>query len=907
MLGQSISHYKITEKIGEGGMGEVYRATDTKLNRDVALKILPQQFASDSQRMGRFQREAEVLASLDHPNIGQIHGIEDAGQTKALVLQLIEGPTLADRIAQGPIPIEETLKIALQIAEGLEAAHEKGVIHRDLKPANIKVTPEGQVKILDFGLAKALEGDAPDSSLSQSPTLTNAATQAGVILGTAAYMSPEQARGQPVDKRADIFAFGCVLFECLTEKRLFDEPTVSDTLASVLKTEPDWSLLPDETPPAMRRLLLRCLSKDPRDRLHSVADARIELTEALERTRSPEDAAVAAESRPAPAWWIPAALGLAGVAGWLLAGWAIISPDPGLDVQGVTQFEMELPVEQQLFNQKALSLLKISRDGRRIAWVGNGRDEPLVYARALDSLEVHAVEGTRGLNGIGGLAISPDGGWLAFFRAGSLWKIPVEGGVATPLVNISEIGSQIQTLDWGEGNQIVTTAHSVLYLLDVNGGPAVQLTTLDPENREVSHENPLFLPGGRAVVFANCIGNWNNCRLEAVSLDSSERSVLVDEAWAGSGTLSGHLVLGRGGTIFAVPFDTERLKVTGEETAVLSPVQFEELGRMPSFAVAPNGTMAYTPGGQGILERRIAWIGRDGEVQPLPVPPGRYDEIDLSPDGTQLLVRQTLGHNARIYTYDFERNLFTQQTFEEYSFDPQWSPDADRVAFSSWSSSDWGGLTMKPMRSGGEIERLLDAAEHLKLWSWSNDDRFLAYSEWDSKEQHYDLWLLPLDPDNRQPILFANTSAMETQAQFAPNGRWIAYMSQEEGRAEIFVQEIRPDGSRGDIRRKVSREGGWEPEWAPDGTELFFRSLDGASLLGVSVDPDTLEIGQQEVVLRDVSFPTSDDWGESSFYEVSPDGERFLVLLEDVGPERAKLVVVEHWLEELKRLAPTTN
>jgi Tol biopolymer transport system component len=672
----------------------------------------------------------------------------------------------------------------------------------------------------------------------------------------------------------------------------------------VLKTEPDWSLLPKDAPPSIRRLLLRCLRKDLRDRLHDVADARIELTEALEGARSFEDTAAAAEGRRAPAGWILTALALAGITGWLLAGWAIIGPDPRLDAQGVTQFEIELPVEQQIYNHTTSPMLKISRDGRRIVWVGNGRDEPLAYTRTLDSLEVHALEGTRGLSDIGGLAISPDGGWLAFLRDGSLWKIPVEGGVATPLVDLREIGSQIENFDWGEGDKIVMTASSALYLLDINGGPAVELTTLDAENREVSHNSPLFLPGGRAVVFANCMGNWNNCRLEAVSLDSSERSVLVDEAWIGYGTLSGHLVFGRGETIFAVPFDSERLKVTGGETPILSPVQFDLFGRVPSFATSPNGTMAYTPGGQGILQRRIAWIGRDGEVQPLPVPPGRYREPGLSPDGTQLLITKISGHYARIYTYDFERDLFTQVS-EEHSYGALWSPDADRIAFVSRPSADWGGINLKSMRSGGEVEPLLDGTEAQQLWDWSNDDRFLSYSEWDSREQQYDLWLLPLDPDNRQPIPLANSFSNETHAQFAPNGRWVAYMSQEEGRPEIFVQEIGPDGSRGDIRRKVSREGGWEPEWAPDGTELFFRSFDGSSLLGVSVDPDTLEIGQQEVVLHDVSFPASDDWGEASLYEMSPDGERFLVLLEDVGPERAKLVVVEHWLEELKRLVPT--
>jgi hypothetical protein len=392
--------------------------------------------------------------------------------------------------------------------------------------------------------------------------------------------------------------------------------------------------------------------------------------------------------------------------------------------------------------------------------------------------------------------------------------------------------------------------------------------------------------------------------LEAVSLESLERKILVDDVYCGYCTSNGHLLFGRDGTIFAVPFAEDRLEVLGPETPVLSPVQMHDFGRIPSFIVSPNGTMVYTPGGQGILQRRIVWIGRDREVEPLPIPPDRYFQPDLSPDGTQLVVNVQKGNLSRLHTFDFDRGILTQQISNGNPDSGLWSPDSHSLVFSS-NRSGSVNLYLKPVRTGGEVERLTESLQTQFSWSWSNDGRFLAFSEWDDPGGYYNLWLLPVEGDGRQPIPFVHTTSNDSQACFSPNGRWIAYMSKIEGRPEIFVQEIESDGTLTGTRHKVSRAGGWEPKWAPDGTELFYRSFDGSRLLVVAVDPETLKIGEESVVLDGVGFPTSDDWGESRFYDIAPDGERFLVMLEDLGPERAKLVVVENWFEELKRLVPT--
>ena len=528
-------------------MGEVYRATDTKLNRDVALKILPEQFASDSQRMGRFQREAEVLASLDHPNIGQIYGIEDAGQTKALVLQLIEGPTLADKIAQGPIPVENALKIALQMAEGLEAAHEKGVIHRDLKPANIKITPEGQVKILDFGLAKALEGETPpDTNLSQSPTLTAAATQAGVILGTAAYMSPEQAKGQAVDKRADIFAFGAVLYECLTGKRAFEGEDISDTLASILAREPDWDALPQNTFGRVRELLDDCLQKDAHDRPHDSSYARIQIKKALkEATAAPP---VSIRSTAQPAGRKMGTLWLLTLAMAVIAGLTLWSPwrESTTRSGAVTRFVMDYPPTRTPGEAPVFS-----PDGQYLAFAGYDR----LYLQRMNEFEARPVPGTEGAiswvsEAVEALFFSPDSQMIGFIARGALHKVRVTGGAP---ISVSGVPPVVAGVSWGsDGTIVIGLPNAGLMRISAEGGTLEEFTSLKSENGERSHRTPSILPDGSNVLFT--IEDTEGPFIGVASLETGEYRRLI-EGSSPTYVSTGHLVYLQLDSLMAVPFD----------------------------------------------------------------------------------------------------------------------------------------------------------------------------------------------------------------------------------------------------------------------------------------------------------------------------------------------------------------
>ena len=634
MLGKTISHYKVIEKIGQGGMGEVYRATDTKLNRDVALKILPEQFASDSQRMGRFQREAELLASLDHPNIGQIYGIEDAGQTKALVLQLIEGPTLAERIAQGPIPVEEALKIALQMAEGLEAAHEKGVIHRDLKPANIKITPEGQVKILDFGLAKALEGETPpDSSLSQSPTLTAAATQAGVILGTAAYMSPEQARGETTDKKADVWAFGCVLFEMLTRQPTFSGKTVSDVLAGVLRIDPEWKSLPPNLHPHIRLLLERSLEKESKDRYHDIADARLDIQTALADpsgvlVQPNGEVAQAAPQSKLP--WVALAVIVGIVAG--VAGWNLKPEVPG----AVNRFSHVLP-EGHGFSSIARSLVAVSPDGSRMVYIADNQ----LYVRAMDALDSTPIPGTddRPTSAF----FSPDGQWIGYWSRfdSQLKKIPVSGGVP---VTLSDAEDPFGRPFWGADDTIVWGQAAGIMRVSANGGTPEVLIS----NSGEIFGRPQILPGGSSVLFTRLPNSLALGEVVVHSLESGEQKVL----FTGRGAryiFTGHIVYTVDDVLFAVPFNLDTLEVVGGPVAIVEGVRVAPTSQ---YAVSDSGTLVFVPGGTEGSDRALALVDRDGEVERLNVPPKEYLSPRLSPDGKTLVVQSVEDSENVIWVYD---------------------------------------------------------------------------------------------------------------------------------------------------------------------------------------------------------------------------------------------------------------
>ncbi|MEE9161503.1 MAG: protein kinase, partial [Candidatus Neomarinimicrobiota bacterium] len=744
MVGTTISHYKVLEKIGEGGMGEVYRATDTKLNRDVALKILPERFASDSQRMGRFQREAEVLASLDHPNIGQIYGIEDAGQTKALVLQLIEGPTLADKIAQGPIPVEEALKIALQMAEGLEAAHEKGVIHRDLKPANIKITPEGQVKILDFGLAKALEGETPaDTDLSQSPTLTAAATQTGVILGTAAYMSPEQAKGKAVDKRADIFAFGAVLYECLTGKKAFEGDTITETIAAVLKSEPDWETLPKNTPRTTRTLLRRCLHKELDRRLQHIGDGRIEIEEAL--ATPAQEISAGTTTMFAPRGWrqvMPWGLALL-IFGVFLGVIAVLSLTPvtSQPARPITRFAMHLSPDQELQGGD-WSSFALSTDGAQLVYVATaGVGVWQLYLRHMDSLEASRISGTEGARSP---FFSPDGQWIGFFADAKLKKVSTSGGAPLTLC----AAPQAKGGSWGPNDTIVFTATGTSGLSQVSaaGGTPQVLTTPDSQEGEVAHTWPKVLPGGKAVLFSvrTVSRTMNDALIVAQEFETGERRVLVEGGTHPHYAPTGHLVYTRASTLLAMPFDVDRLEVTGSPVPVLEGVQVIR-DDFAQFTFASDGSLVFLPGGVP-AERRLVWVDRQGRFEPLAAPPRNYLPPRISPDGRQLAV--TIAEDSSdVWVYDMIRHTLTRLTFEGINNLPLWTPDGKRVTFSSTRAGSTN-LFWKPADGSGAAERLTTSEYTQIPQSWSPDGQVLGFHEL-HPITNWDIWVLPLEGERK--------------------------------------------------------------------------------------------------------------------------------------------------------------
>ena len=903
MLGKTISHYKVLEKIGQGGMGEVYRATDTKLNRDVALKILPEQFASDSQRMGRFQREAEVLASLDHPNIGQIYGIENAGQTKALVLQLIEGPTLAERIAQGPIPVEDALKIVLQMAEGLEAAHEKGVIHRDLKPANVKVTPEGQVKILDFGLAKALEAEAPDSSLSQSPTLTNAATQAGVILGTAAYMSPEQARGKATDRRADIWAIGVVLFEMLSGKRAFEGEDVSQTLAAVIMTDPDWSLLPSETPGPILQLLQRCLDREPHDRLQAIGEFRIAvsryLADPVDPLAQPVADAVQAPQRQILPW--VATLILALITG--LAAWNLKPTEPQ-PLASTARFYHELP-DGQAFTRLGRSLVAVSPDGSHIVYVANNQ----LYLRNLDEMEARPIQGTD--EDPTSPFFSPGGGWVGYFSRSDmqLKKISTIGGAAVTLGAVTNpFGAS-----WGTDDTIIFGQPEGIMRVSANGGtPELIIPT---EAAEQVH-GPQMLPGGEWVLFtvtsASGAARWDEAQIVVQSLESGDRRVLWEGGSDARYVSTGHLVYALEDVLFALPFDLASLEVLGGPVPVVEGVRRANnpTGNTATgnYGFSDRGTLIFIPGTAAMSQVRVlALVDRNGLVERLNLPPKEYLSPRLSPDGQTLVVQSAEDSENVIWVYDLTGDTAIQQlTFEHNNHRPVWTPDGQRIVFSSDRDGTMS-LYWMPADGSGVAERLTTAEEGTNHWmgSWSPDGELLVFDVERDRTIDWDIWMLSVD-DRETQSLYDAPGTVYMGAELSPNGEWLAYGAGPSGpEVDIYVEPFPPTGSR----RRISQAGGYWPLWSPEGSELFYRPVTGTAgltLRSVDIVTQPAFAFSNEQTLPVEGFNVVLGYRD---YDMSPDGERLLMVFPadqpDTGePARPQINVVLNWFEELKERVP---
>jgi Tol biopolymer transport system component/tRNA A-37 threonylcarbamoyl transferase component Bud32 len=881
--GTRLGSYEVLSAIGAGGMGEVYQAHDSKLGRDVAIKVLPEQFARDPERFARFQREAKMLAALNHPNIAAIYGLEQSGSTHYLVMELVPGETLRERVAEErPVPVDEALIIAKQIAEALEAAHENTIIHRDLKPANVKVTPEGRVKVLDFGLAKAFTTEASSEDVGNSPTLSMAATVQGVIMGTAAYMSPEQAKGKHVNKATDIFAFGAVLYELLTGKQAFQGDDVGDILAAVVKTDPDWSLLPEGTPPAIQRLLRRCLRKDKRQRLQDATDARIEIEDALAGPATPVPQTVApAKATPRR---VAVAVGIIALAlGVVLGAWY---RRPTAEItQGVVRLMLPLASAIDLRD------VAISPDGTQVVYVAPHGGVQLLFLRPMNGLEAIPIPGTEGAT----LPFfSPDGQWLGFGAGGKIKKISTSGGVVVTLADLGTAGNQGGS--WGPDGLIVFRGSESLFQISAAGGVPREITKPGPTGKEAYPQYPEFLPGGKAVLFtsqSSDVAIADERSIEVLTIETGERKVLVQGGSFARYLSTGHLAFMRSGTLMAAPFDLARLEVTGPPVAVLEGVR-ESVTGIGAFSCSRTGTCIYVTGGMAGAQRSVALVDRTGTSQPLAMPPQAYSTPRYSPQGDRLSfwVEQV---NCKVVSYDISRGTLTRLTSDGDSHSPVWTPDGKRITYLSRKAATPAyEIFWKPSDGSGSEEKLSPSPLSLRQspLSWSPDGNVVAFTD------QGDIWLLTLMGD-RKPRPFFQSKFIESSPTFSPDGRWLAYVSDESGRREVYVQPFPGPGAK----YPISSEGATEPAWARNGRELFFRN--GEKMMAVAVASQSGFRAEKPRLLFTGPYVQA---ATRVNYDVSPDGQRF-VMLQPGQQEQAvsQIIVIQNWFEELKRRVPTVT
>jgi serine/threonine protein kinase/Tol biopolymer transport system component len=900
--GTRLGPYEIVSPLGAGGMGEVYRARDPKLGRDVALKILPDVFASDPDRLARFEREAQVLASLNHPNIAAIYGLEDSGSIKALVLELVDGPTLADQLVAGALALTDVLTIARQIADALEAAHEQGIVHRDLKPANVKLRPDGAVKVLDFGLAKlAGSGETPAyGGVTNSPTLTMQATYAGTILGTAAYMSPEQAKGKAVDRRADIWAFGVVLCEMLSGARMYDGETAPETLARVIEREPDLTALPASTPESIRSLLRRCLTKDPRNRLQAIGEARIVLDRAIAGdVGNPLNLSNPSNQvwfRALP-WALAVALGVLAIVLWV--PWRKPpSPTP-------LRMSVELGADATLVTGGATSgaAAILSPDGQLLAFVAQKQvGESQLYVRRLDTLQAMPLPGTEGARNP---FFSPDGQWLAFFAKGKLKKIAVTGGVAVTVCDAqSDRGGS-----WAEDGTIVFAPV---------GGPGLRMVRVpsvggNPEpftepDEGQSQRWPQVLPGGKALLYTAMTPGGGVVNLMAQPLPSGARRVVQRESSFGRYLPTGHLVYTHAGSLFAAPFDLDRLELTGPPVPVLEGAATSRITGAAQFDVSGNGTLVYVPSENVDADAPISWMDRTGKTEPLRSMPANWSNPAFAPDGRRVAVDIFDGKQTDIWVYEWARDTLSRLTFDEAALQPVWTPDGRRVAFISTSGGkSTPSLSWRRADGTGEVQRLTDSKSFEGLPSWHPSGKALAFYQ-NNPQTNGDLMILPMAGDESTgwkpgtPTAFLNTPANEFGPMFSPDGAWLAYTSDESGRNEVYVRPFPGPGGKW----QISTGGGIYPTWSRTKRELLYVTSNQLMVVSYSVEGGSFRADKPRswssrgLVIRP----------RQRSYDLHPDGERVALEPAPETPTTAKqdkLVFVFNFFDELRRLAPTTR
>jgi serine/threonine protein kinase len=896
MIGAKLAHYEITNHLGTGGMGEVYQATDMKLGRSVAIKLLPAAFASDPDRLSRFRREAQLLASLNHPNIAHIYGLEESGDTRCIVMELIEGETLQARIKKGPIPIDEALTIAKQIAEALEAAHEKGVIHRDLKPGNVMITGDGTVKVLDFGLAKTYDANPSNASLSNSPTMSSmAATNAGVILGTAAYMSPEQARGKAVDKRADIWAFGVVVYEMVTGRQLFQGEDQTVTLAAVVMKEPDFAAAPAR----LRRVLERCLQKDPKKRLRDISGVDL----LLDEVSVPVAAASPDKTHRLPWAVATVAVVVLGISLWAWAPWRSGKP---VD-RPLVRLDVDLGADVALpRSDSSPGTVALSPDGTRLVYLSGNPAK--LFIRRLDQPKAMELRGTEGA-----LVpfFSPDSQWIGFVVSNKLSKISVDGGAVVPLFDVPNAAGH----SWSEDDSILSGSQISGGIIRMPAGSGTPETLTELAKGERALAFPQLLPGGKAILFSSYHGtNADQVTIEVLTLADRKRKVLVrggvNPRYLPSRPLpGGYLLYTNKSTLFAIPFDPDKLETHGTAAPVLDDVAYMAAPESGHFSPSPAGSLVYRKGSAGASAMTtVQWVSpssgstgkpADNNAEPLEAKPAGYREISISPDGKRLALTVADGSSFDIWVYDPKRDTMTRLTFGGGAYRyPTWSQDGQTVVFL------YGGKGIYQVRAdGASPPQALTQSNSTQIpWSFTPDGKRLAYfSNESGKEQ---IWTVPLEEQGGQlkagkAEQFLKSGFRDFDPTFSPDGHWLAYQSNESGKNEVYVRAFPPPASGEGRKWQISNSGGGRAHWSRTSHELVYQSGDQIMTASYSVKGDAFVVEKPRVWIARTP---------NAFWDLAPDGRRVAMITPvdavETPRQEHEVVLLLNFADELRRRVP---